>query len=108
MEQSNIIKSLSGEIDDISFIIHKHAKSLTESEFGYVGYIDIKTGYLICPTLTRDIWDQCQIQDKDIVFKTFSGLWEWVLKNREPLLTNTPSHDFRSSGTPQGHIPTYN
>ena len=126
MEKSNIIKSLSGSveikaaiadvfialitqasIDDISFIIYKHAKSLTESEFGYVGYIDTKTGYLVCPTLTRDIWDQCQIQDKDIIFKTFSGLWGWVLKNRKPLLTNTPSIDFRSSGTPPGHIPIH-
>jgi len=94
-------------VDDISFIVQKHANCLTESEFGYVGYIDPKTGYLVCPTLTRDIWDQCHIPGKDIIFKTFSGLWGWVLKNRKPLLTNTPSKDFRSSGTPPGHIPIH-
>ena len=126
MEKSNIIKSLSGSVeikaaiadvfialitqaslDDVSFIIYNHAKSLTKSEFGYVGYIDTTTGYLICPTLTRDIWDQCRISDKNIIFKTFSGLWGWVLKNRKPLLTNIPSDDSRSSGTPQGHIPIH-
>jgi signal transduction histidine kinase len=82
-----------------------HAKRLTGSEFGYVGYIDPETGDLVCPTLTRDIWKKCQVADKDFVFKKFYGLWGWVLKNRKALLTNSPVDDPRSSGTPPGHVP---
>jgi PAS domain S-box-containing protein len=92
-------------IDDIAVIVLEHARSLTGSTFGYVGYIDSQTGYLICPTMTRDIWESCQVADKDIVFKTFVGLWGWVLKNRQPLLTNTPQQDPRSTGIPAGHLP---
>jgi signal transduction histidine kinase/DNA-binding response OmpR family regulator len=94
-------------VDDISFLILEHAKRLTNSAFGFVGYIDPETNYLICPTHTRDIWEQCQVADKDIVFKKFTGLWGWVLKNRKSLLTNAPVDDPRSSGTPPGHVPIH-
>lgn len=92
-------------VDDISYLILEHAKRLTNSAFGYVGYIDPKTNYLVCPTLTREIQDVCRMPDKGIVFKRFTGLWGWVLKNRKPLLTNAPVDDPRSAGTPQGHVP---
>jgi len=94
-------------LEDISYLVLEHAQRLTGSEFGFVGYIDPQTGYLVSPTLTRDIWDTCQVPDKDIVFKEFRGLWGWVLDNRKPLLTNTPADDPRSSGTPPGHIPIH-
>lgn len=103
-ELSHILLSPSS-IEDISFLVLEHAKLLTDSKFGYTGYIDPQTGYLVCPTLTRDIWDACQVNDKDIVFEKFGGLWGWVLNNKKPLLTNTPMNDPRSTGIPDGHIP---
>ena len=92
-------------LDDISLLILEHAKALTGSAFGYVGYIDPETGYLVSSTMTRDIWDNCHVADKNVVFKKFSGLWGWVLEQRQPMLTNTPHQDPRSSGVPQGHLP---
>ncbi len=92
-------------IDDISALTLEHAQKLTESKFGFVGYIDPDTGFLVCPTLTRDIWDQCNVPDKDIVFEEFAGLWGAVLDERKPLTSNDPKSDPRSSGAPEGHIP---
>ncbi len=92
---------------DISYRVLEHARRLTGSEFGFVGYIDPDTGYLVSPTLTRDIWDGCQVKDKDFVFEEFAGLWGWVLENHQPLLTNTPAQDSRSSGIPNGHLPIH-
>jgi PAS domain S-box-containing protein len=100
-----IISSASTE--DISYLVLEQAKRFTGSTFGYVGYIDPETGYLVTPTLTRDIWDSCQVPDKDIVFRKFGGLWGWVLKNRKPLLLNNPLEDSRSTGIPPGHIPIH-
>lgn len=94
-------------LEGISFLVLEYAKRLTGSKFGYVGYIDPHTGYLVSPTLTGDIWDICNIEDKNFIFKNFTGLWGWVLNNREPLLTNTPADDPRSSGTPAGHLPIH-
>jgi len=93
--------------DDISHLVLQHAQRLTDSAFGYVGYIDPQTGYLVSPTLTRDVWEVCKVEGKDSVFKEFGGLWGWVLNNRRPLMTNCPSQDPRSSGTPPGHIPIH-
>jgi PAS domain S-box-containing protein len=92
-------------IEDISWMVLEHAKHLTLSGFGYVGFIDPDTGYLVSVTMTRDIWDTCHVADKEIIFKKFSGLWGWVLENRKPLLTNAPAQEPMSSGTPPGHIP---
>ena len=38
-----------------------------ESSYGYFGYID-EAGDLVCPSMTRNIWDQCELPQKDIVF----------------------------------------
>ena len=92
-------------IEDISWMVLEHAKHLTGSGFGYVGFIEPDTGYLVSVTMTRDIWDTCHVPDKEIIFKKFSGLWGWVLENRKPLLTNSPAQEPMSAGTPPGHIP---
>ncbi len=92
-------------IEDVSQVVLENAKRLTGSAHGYVGYIDSDTGYLVSPTLTREVWGECSMQEKAIVFKEFKGLWGWVLKNRQALLTNHPESDPRSTGVPEGHIP---
>lgn len=93
-------------IEEISMLVNDTARRLTESKFGYVGYIDPETGYMITPTMTRDIWDTCKMPntEKNVVFKKFSGLWGWVLINKEPILTNDVKSDPRSTGVPIGHI----
>ncbi len=92
-------------IEDISATVLKHAQRLTGSRHGYVGYMDRDTGYLICSTLTRDIWESCNVKDKNVVFRDFGDLGGWVVKKRKPILTNEPPKDPRSTGTPPGHIP---
>jgi len=96
---------LSKPIEDISWTVLELAKSHTGSPFGFAGFIDPDTGHLVSVTMTRDVWDKCNVPEKEIVFKRFAGLWGWVLDNREPLLTNNPARDHRSMGTPEGHIP---
>jgi PAS domain S-box-containing protein len=91
-------------VEDISALVLDHAKALTNSPYGYVGYIDPKTGYLVCPTMSRDMMDICKVTDKNNILKEFRGLFGWVINNRKPVLTNDPANDPRSTGTPPGHI----
>ena len=91
-------------VDDISSMVLEYARTLTESPSGFVGYIDPRTGFLVAPTLTRDMWDVCRVEDKQFVFETFNGLWGWVLNERCSLLTNAPASDVRSGGVPAGHL----
>jgi PAS domain S-box-containing protein len=96
---------VSKSLEDITNLLLEQSKSLTGSKHGFVGYIDEKNGYLICPSISIDIWDKQQFTEKNIIFKEFSGLWGWVLKNKTSLYTNSPSCDPRSTGTPPGHMP---
>jgi len=94
-----------GTMESIAEVISEEAKKLTGSGYGFVGYTDDETCSFRPVTLARDIWQACQVVDKNIVFHQFSGLWGWVLTAKQPLLTNAARNDPRSSGTPEGHIP---
>ncbi|MBF0536978.1 MAG: PAS domain S-box protein [Nitrospirae bacterium] len=100
-----LIQSDQISLKDISDLLLHHAKTLTESAYGYVGYIDAETGSLVCPTFTTDMWDKCDVPNKGFVFERLAGLLGWVLENKKPLLTNDPQGDPRSVGAPEGHIP---
>lgn len=94
-------------IEEISYQVLERAKALTGSAFGFVGYIQAGTGYLVSPTMTRDVWDHCDIEGKDVVFRERAGMFGWVLDNKAPILSNDPTTDPRSGGVPVGHVPIY-
>lgn len=94
----------SSALEEITHVILDEAKSLADSPHGFVGFIDPRSGAMVCPTMTRDIWDACQVPDKKFVFHSFHGLWGWILKERRPILCNDPKTDFRSTGIPAGHV----
>jgi diguanylate cyclase (GGDEF)-like protein/PAS domain S-box-containing protein len=98
----------SRSIEDISQMVLDSAVALTDSSLGFCGYLDPETGYLILPTLSRDVSEVCQVPDKTIIFKKFGGLWGYGLEHRQPVLSNDLAADPRSSGIPQGHIPIHN
>ena len=106
VQLSGVLKSLLApkSIEEISGIVLECAKKLTTSKFGFVGYIDTATGYLVCPTLTKEVWAKCNVKDKNIIFKEFCGLWGWVLDNKKPLLTNNPSEHPELKCAPESHI----
>jgi PAS domain S-box-containing protein len=94
----------SKSIEEISDLALESVKRLTGSAIGFVGYIEPETGDLICPTFTRDVWEDCLVEDKNMIAKRFRGLWGWVLNNRKSLIANSPAEDPRSIGTPPGHL----
>ncbi|MEW6266661.1 MAG: GAF domain-containing protein [Thermodesulfobacteriota bacterium] len=94
----------SRDIDKISNLVLERARELTGSKYGFIGYIDPENGNLIAVTMTREVWDACQVRDKNINFEHLGGLLGWILRNGQPLLTNTPEQDHRSNGVPSGHI----
>lgn len=103
--------SPSATIDDIASTILDKAKSLTQSEHGYVSSIDPITGDAIGHTLTEMLKDQCQVSDDNkVVFPIgadglYHGLWGHSLNTLKPFYTNSPQNHFASAGVPRGHIP---
>jgi GAF domain-containing protein len=70
-----------------------------ESKHGVFGYID-ENGSLVYPSMTKDIWDQCEMVDKDYVFprETWGGIWGQAMLEKKTLYSN------KSFNVPQGHI----
>ncbi len=75
---------------------------LFNSQFGFVGYID-QQGNLVCPSMTRDVWDVCQVADKSIVFPrhAWGGLFGRVLLEKQCLFKN------EEHTVPAGHLPLH-
>jgi len=70
-----------------------------ESQHGIFGYID-EEGNWVCPSLTRDIWDQCRLPEKEIVFtrEQWAGIWGRAMLEKRTLYSNKPF------ALPEGHI----
>lgn len=71
-----------------------------KSKIGVFGYID-ESGALVCPSMTRDVWEKCQMAGKNVVFppETWGGIWGRCLKEKKAEYTND------SFSVPKGHIP---
>ena len=72
----------------------------TSSRHGILGYIG-ESGDLVCASMTKDVWDQCDVPNKEIAFKpdAWAGLWGRALREKRTLYSNAPSR------VPAGHIP---
>ncbi|HDZ18678.1 MAG TPA: PAS domain S-box protein, partial [archaeon] len=73
-----------------------------KSKYGVFGYID-ENGDYICPSMTRDVWEECDVPNKEIIYprKSWSSgntIWGRALISGEPIYLNNP---FK---VPKGHI----
>ncbi|MBN2820887.1 MAG: PAS domain S-box protein, partial [Bacteroidales bacterium] len=72
-----------------------------QCKFGYFGYMDYEDEEkLICPTMTYDIWDKCQMPQKTIVFpkQTWAGIWGDSLLHKKTIYKNSELQ------LPTGHV----
>ncbi len=94
-------------LEKIASLVYEHAVNLTGSKMAFCGHIDPLTGALLVAAMTGEVWASCGIEDKPAEFHQSDGLWGWVLKHGQPLLTNHPEQDPKSAGTPPGHLPIH-
>lgn len=71
----------------------------TDSRHGFFAYID-ENGSMVAPSMTKDIWDQCQIPGKTYIFprESWGGTWGRALTEKRTVLRNEKHH------APEGHI----
>ena len=70
-----------------------------KSKYGMFGYID-ESGALVCPSMTKDVWDRCRLPGKTIVFprENWGGIWGRAMAEKRTICSNTPFH------VPEGHV----
>jgi len=77
--------------------------SSINSEYGIFGYID-DNGDLVCPSITKNVWEKCQIPNKDIIFYRE----DWVNSNAiwaRALVEGKTNYSNQPLSPPKGHIP---
>jgi PAS domain S-box-containing protein len=87
--------------DEMFNEVLKVVLDVTHSPFGVFGYLD-ETGASIVPTMTRQIWDKCQIPRKTIRFpqETWGdSSWPRAIREKKANYTNEVS-----TKPPEGHI----
>jgi len=76
-------------------------RDVLDSPYGIFGYIS-EEGDLVIPSLTHEIWQECKMQGKTIVFPPHTwgdSLWGRAIRDRRPYYSN------RNFKVPEGHIP---
>ena len=70
-----------------------------QSETGILGYID-EAGDWICPSMAGQVWGECQMKDKRLVFPpdTWGGIWGRAMHDA------VPSYSNESFDVPDGHV----
>jgi PAS domain S-box-containing protein len=71
-----------------------------ESKFGIFGIID-DNGDLVIPSLTREVWNECQVSDKSIIFpkETWGhSVWGRAIREKKAFHADGPFN------IPEGHI----
>ncbi len=93
-------------VKEISRIVLDEACRLTRSAFGFAGYISRETGALHVPAFNYAGRAHPGAEGSIVIFRKFTGLWGWVLKNKKPLLTNSAASDPRAADLVAGHAAT--
>ena len=71
-----------------------------DSPLGVFGYVNDRNT-LVCPSMTFDVWERCQIPNKTNEFpqRIWGGIWGKALIEKRVTMTNEPCK------VPQGHLP---
>ncbi|MCP5495618.1 MAG: PAS domain S-box protein [Leptospiraceae bacterium] len=72
-------------IDTISNSILENAKKLSNSQFGYIGYMDINSDSIITPPVIQNQWKEI----KDSSFKECMNLLDHAIKDKKSILKNS-------------------
>jgi PAS domain S-box-containing protein len=88
--------------DDMYFEALQVVLDVMQSPYGVFGYID-EQGALVVPTMTRHVWDKCDIPDKTITFPRSTwgdSSWPTAIREKRVIVANEPSTEI-----PPGHVP---
>jgi len=75
--------------------------SFMKSNLGVFAYLD-QNGDAVVPTMTKHVWDRCQVENKTTVFPRDTwgdGSWAQCIREKRTIHSNTSS-----TGIPEGHV----
>lgn len=110
---SSAIISPATSFEQMYQLVLETARSLTESQHGFVSSIDPNTNAHVSNTLTQMRGEGCSVKAAlyalpDDPHKQYYGLWGHSLNTFTAFFTNSPISHPASKGLPGGHLPLTN
>lgn len=87
--------------DEMYSTVLSIVREVMESPYGIFGFFD-DDGALVAPSLTRDVWQACQVPDKNMRFppETWGeNVWSNAIRQKMTMVKNEPGN------VPKGHVP---
>jgi len=103
LELSQMTKAPMQDITDFAL---EEAVRLTESEIGYLAFMNEDETVLTMHSWSKTAMEQCAVIDKPIVYPVeTTGLWGEAVRQRKPIITNDYSApNPLKKGHPEGHV----
>ncbi|MBC8317104.1 MAG: PAS domain S-box protein [Desulfobulbaceae bacterium] len=102
----NISTMLDADLQSICDKILEEIVSITQSQYGFFGFMDDDQQILKLYSWSKDAMADCMITDKPIEFPIQgSGLWGNAVRDRKPFILNDYQQECpHKKGTPDGHV----
>ena len=103
----NLNLMISEPESDITHYALEEAVRLTQSEVGYIAFLNEDESILTMHAWSGTAMEECHIREKPLVYPLAStGLWGEPVRQRKPVVTNDYAADNPlKKGTPKGHVP---
>lgn len=97
---------ISSSITEITDFTLEEAIKMTESELGYLAFLNYDESILIMHSWSQKAMQQCRIKDKPFIFQVNdTGLWGESIRQRKPTITNDyNAPNELKKGIPEGHV----
>lgn len=82
------------------------AVSITESEIGYIYFVNDDETELTLHSWSRNVMPQCSVENIPDSYRVErTGIWGDAIRLRQPIITNDYEGCSNKKGVPEGHIP---
>lgn len=90
---------LSTPEEDLFETVLNEVLQATGSRYGIFGYLN-ESGDWVCPSVTGDVWERCEVADKGLVFHhdEFGGIWGTAIREKRTVVKEG------SLNFPDGHV----
>ena len=92
-------------IKEVCDFVLETSLPLTESEIGFMGFLDEDESKMTIHSWSKSVMAQCKIHEKPIVFTIAeAGIWGEAVRQRKPIIINDYKASPLKKGIPEGHV----
>ena len=100
-------KMTQNPLSDVSDFVLENCVSLTNSKYGFIGFINEDESVFTRHARSNDVMADCKLDDKPVEFLIDeAGIWAEAVRHKKTIIVNDYEvPDSKKTGLPKGHVP---